>query len=445
MRARAGLGTRLLRTPAVLPLAVLVAVAFAAVLVRVRRPAPPEAPGTTVTVTSSLPAPAGPASGLGAPLRAPPAATLADASDDASAQTSEAGVLPAGPRMVHGGPRHLHRSAAHGPRTIKIGWRVKVAGPVAAQVTTSPDERTLYVATLEGSVVALARDDGKQRWATSLGDRVYSTPLVHDDGTLYVGSDAKKLVALSPEGTVVWRLELDGEADSGAVLGKDGAIVLAAGASVYSVRRGGDIAWRYTAKGKVFTAPAVTDEGVVVVGSQDDRVHAINPGGALAWSTDLGADVDGAAVIGDDGAIYAGTDKGEIVRLDGRGKIAWRAGVGGYVRGVLSLARNGVVLAGTYGPVPRVVRVSPEGTIRGAFAIKGTGAREFGIHGGPLEDADGTLYFGAQDDAAYAIDAEGAVRWRFETGADVDAPLSLLSDGSLVVASEDGTITMLLP
>ncbi|GAC1542295.1 MAG: hypothetical protein NVS3B10_06730 [Polyangiales bacterium] len=347
--------------------------------------------------------------------------------------------------MIHGGARHLHRSAAHGPRAPKVGWRAKVDGAVAAQVTVSLDERTLYIGTLAGSLVALARADGAQRWSVALGERVYSTPLVADDGTVYAGSDAKKLTAVSPAGAVLWRLEVDGEADTGPVLAKDGTIVLAAGAAVYAVRRGGDVAWRFTAKGKIFTSPAITEEGLVIVGSQDDHVHAIATGGALAWSVDLGADVDGAAVIGDDGAVYVGTDKDEIVRLDGRGRVSWRTAVGGYVRGVLSLARNGDVLAGTYGPVPRVVRVAPDGTIRGAFAIEGTGAREFGIHGGPLEDAEGTLFFGAQDDSAYAVDAEGAVRWRYETGADVDSPLTMLSDGSLVVASEDGTITMLLP
>ena len=180
-------------------------------------------------------------------------------------------------------------------------------------------------------------------------------------------------------------------------------------------------------------------------GSQDHHVYALASDGSLSWSTDLGADVDGGPAIAEDGAIYVGTDRGEIVRLDARGKMAWRTQVGGFVRGGLAVARNGDVLAGTYGPVPRTVRVTPEGEIRGAFPIKGTGAREFGIHGGPLEDAEGTLFFGAQDDAAYAIAADGAQRWRFETGADVDAPLTLLSDGSLIVPSEDGTVTMLLP
>ena len=67
------------------------------------------------------------------------------------------------------------------------------------------------------------------------------------------------------------------------------------------------------------------------------------------------------------------------------------------------------------------------------------------IHGGPLEDDDGALYFGTQDDAVYALDPDGAVRWSYTTGADVDAPLTLLSDGSLIVPSEDGSVTLLVP
>ncbi len=348
--------------------------------------------------------------------------------------------------MVHGSPTHAHRGAARGPRAPNVGFRVELGAPIAAQPTVSPDERTIYVATLDGSLVALARDGGAKQWSVALGDRVYSTPLIADDGMIYVGSDAKRLSAITPKGEVAWRLEVEGEVDTGPVFAKDGTIVVAAGREVLAVRTAhGDIAWRFSARDKIFTSPAVTDDGLVVVGSQDDRVYAIAPGGSLGWSVDLGADVDGAPAIGDDGAIFVGTDKGEVVCLRGHGDIAWRTAVGGFVRGVLSVARNGDVLAGTYGPVPRVVRLGPDGAIRGAFAIRGTGAKEFGIHGAPLEDEDGVLFFGTQDDFVYALGLEGAVRWRFETKGDVDAPLAMLSDGSLLVASEDGTITMLLP
>ncbi|MBS2020633.1 MAG: PQQ-binding-like beta-propeller repeat protein [Deltaproteobacteria bacterium] len=416
------------------PLAIAVAVVTVAVVVRVQRPGLPP-PGTaTVTVTSSDAGSASAASsGLDAALRAPPGGAV------------DAAVVRGGPRMLHGGPRRTHRSAGRGPGRAEPRWRANVGGAVSAQVVTSPDEQTLYVATHAGSLLALSRADGTTRWQVALGERVYSTPLVLDDGTIFVGSDGKKLASITKDGVVSWRLEVEGEIDGGPVLGKDGNVVFAAGPNVYAVRRGGDLAWRFATKGKVYTSPAVADDGTIVFGAQDDRVRALTPAGALAWEVDLGSDVDGSPAITDDGRVVVGTDKGEVVCLDGKGALQWRTPVGGFVRGALSVARNGDVLAGTYGPVPRMVRLAPDGAIRGAFAIHGTGAREFGIHGGALEDADGALYFGGQDDVVRAIGPDGAERWRFTMGADVDAPVTMLDDGSLVIASEDGTITMLLP
>lgn len=318
-----------------------------------------------------------------------------------------------------------------------------MGGAVAAQVVASPDGSTLYASTLAGSLVAIARADGSTRWSTSLGGRVYSTPFVSDDGTIWVGSDAKKLYTLDANGKIIFQLETSGEVDTAPVPGKDGTVIVAAGKELLAVRRGGDVAWRFSARNKIFSSPAVTANGTCVVGSQDDRLYGVDANGNATWSVDLGGDVDASPAVADDGTIYVGTDKGEIVHLDANGKILWRSNVGGFVRGSLSIARNGDVLAGTYGPVPHVVRLSPDGTQRGAFAVKGTGAKEFGIHGAPLEDAAGTLYFGAQDDAVYAL-AETQL-FRFETKADVDGPLTLLADGSLVVPSEDGFVTLLLP
>jgi outer membrane protein assembly factor BamB len=340
------------------------------------------------------------------------------------------------------GARRAHRARGRGPREAKAAWSVDVGGAVEAQVTASPDEKTLYASSLGGRITAIARD-GTERWRVDLGDRVYSTPCVADDGTIYVGSDGGRFSAISSDGRVLWRLETGADADTGAAVTKSGAIVFAAGQAVFAVRSGGDVGWRFQAKRKVFTSPALADDGTIIFGAQDHRVYALTPQGTLAWATDLGADVDGGPAIGDDGEIYVGTDGDEVVRLDGNGNVAWRVNVGGFVRGPLSIARNGDVLAGVYGPAPRQVRISPTGAIWGAFAIQGTGAREFGVHGGALEDDDGALYFGAQDDNAYAIEPNGALRWRFHTGGDVDAPLTLLSDGSLVVPSDDGRVYLI--
>jgi outer membrane protein assembly factor BamB len=357
-------------------------------------------------------------------------------------------AAPGGATMLHGDTRHTHRSSGRVTSSAPVVlWTRDVGGPVEAQITASPDEQTLYAASLGGTLTALARGDGSVRWSLPLGDRVYSTPLVAEDGTLYVGSDAKKFSAISPDGHVKWALDTDGDADSGPAISSDGAVVFAAGRMVYAVTPAGYVRWRFAARRKVFTSPAIGPQGRIFFGSQDHHVYALAADGHLVWSVDLGVDVDGTPAIDDRGAVYVGTDGDEVVRVDpDDGHVVWRANVGGYVRGALSVARNGDVLAGVYGPRPRAARLrSDDGALRGDFAIQGTGAREFGVHGGALEDAAGTLVFGAQDDCVYAVDASGKTLWRFVTGGDVDAPATLLRDGTLVIGSDDGSVRAFRP
>jgi outer membrane protein assembly factor BamB len=356
----------------------------------------------------------------------------------------DAGPAEEGPRMLHGDPRRTNRAPVEGPRAVRLAWTAEVGGPVEAQVVASPDGQTLYAATLEGALVALARDSGTTKWRASLGGRAYATPCVAPDGMIYAGSDAKKLRAFTPAGAVAWTLETEGDADTGPLLAPDGAIVFAAGRAVYSARKGGDVAWRFEAKGKVFTAPALARE-LVVFGAQDHHAYAVRvTSGQLAWRVDLGADVDGAPAVGDDGEVFFGTDGDEILRLSPSGEIVWRTNVGGYVRGPLAVARNGDVLAGVYGPIPRQVRLDgATGAVRGAFPVQGTGARELGVHGGATEDDRGALYFGAQDDVVYALAPEGTITWSFATGGDVDAPVTLLAGGAVVLGSDDGKVYLL--
>jgi len=67
------------------------------------------------------------------------------------------------------------------------------------------------------------------------------------------------------------------------------------------------------------------------------------------------------------------------------------------------------------------------------------------VHGGALEDESGALLFGTQDDSVYAFGANGDLLWRFATSSDVDAPVTLLGDGSVVIGSDDGSVYLLRP
>ena len=120
--------------------------------------------------------------------------------------------------MLHGDVRHTGRAAAIGPSAAKLAWTSRIGAPIEAGIVASPDERTLYVASLDGALTALAASDGARLWSVPLGERAYSTPCVAPDGTIYVGSDARRFYAVTPAGAIAWKLETSGEADTGAAI-----------------------------------------------------------------------------------------------------------------------------------------------------------------------------------------------------------------------------------
>ena len=127
---------------------------------------------------------------------------------------------------------------------------------------------------------------------------------------------------------------------------------------------------------------------------------------------DLGADVDGAPALGDDGAVYVGTDGDEVVRLEPRRRSRRVA----HATSAASCAARSSVDArrGRRSPgctVPRRARCSSraaDGAIAGVSSrSRGRARASSACTAAPLEDDEGALLFGAQDDAVVAIDRGG--------------------------------------
>jgi outer membrane protein assembly factor BamB len=343
----------------------------------------------------------------------------------------------------HGGPRRQHRSEYAGPACAEVTREVLLPEGVVAQPTPCPDHSCVYVASLDGFLYKIDVASGQLRWKHELGGRSYASPAVTADGRVFAGSDSGKLWALDDRGKVLWKADAEGELDNAILLTSSEHVVVAAGKRVLAFRLNGNVAFRYEAKGKVYTAPAQMARGTIVFGSQDDRVYGISEAGLELFQVPLEGDVDGAPVIADDDTFFVGTDREEVVKLSATGTVLWRQKVGGYVRGALSVARNGDVLAGTFGPEPVVLRLaSGDGSTVGKAPMRGTGSRDYGIVGAPLEDATGRLYWGGQDDLIRAFGEKGEL-WRVSLRGDVDAPVTLLRDGTLVAVSSKGVLAFI--
>jgi outer membrane protein assembly factor BamB len=298
----------------------------------------------------------------------------------------------------------------------------------------------VIVASLSGRINALSVD-GRSRWSVDLGERIYSSPLALGD-RLFVGVDKGKLVSLDARsGAVRFRLDVDGDADTAPVPLPGGDLVFTAGRTIHAISPDGTVRWRHRLRRKIFASPAV-GAGVIVVGDQGGTVTGLGFDGAVRWSVEVGGDADAAPAIGDEGRVFVGTDGGEVLALAAdNGAIQWRTAVSGFVRGPLAVARDGSVLASTYGPAPAVVSLDPErGGVRWRFGVRGTGAKEFGIHGAPVEDPTGSLLFGAQDDQLYCLDSAGHLRWKLAFAGDVDATVILAGGGFVFVGCDDGRL-----
>lgn len=343
------------------------------------------------------------------------------------------------PRMFHLDPAHRNRSPYSAPDTPHVAWAVELDDPIQTAPALLPDGNVV-VGTLGGKLLGV-RPDGTIAFSASLDDRVYASPLIIGE-RIFVGSDDDRFFGLNAGGGQRWSLETEGDADTAATPTPDHGLVFAAGLTLFFARQDGSVVWRVRAKRKIFSSPTVGPDGTVYVGAQDNRLYAVRRVGSVRFQIDLNDDVDCAPALDDDGTLFVGTDGGSVVAVNTEtGEVIWRRDVGGHVRGGLTVTRSHDVVAGVYGPSPGVVRLRGDtGEQVWRFSVPGTGAREFGVHGSPVEDARGNLIFGAQDDAVYALSPAGELRWKLATGGDVDAPVVLVDDGVALAASDDGKL-----
>ena len=182
-----------------------------------------------------------------------------------------------------------------------------------------------------------------------------------------------------------------GDVDTGACPTPWGGIVFASGRVLHAAKPDGTLLWRMQARRKCYSSPAVGDDGTVYVGSQDHFFTPFRPKARSAGASTWGRRRQQSRPFKMTAQLSWGATRG--TSSPSPRKTARSGGplaVGGFVRGAMSLARDGTVFTGTYGPTPRLVALDPaKGAVRFRFPVSGTGASEFGIHGGPVEDAAG--------------------------------------------------------
>jgi len=406
--------------------------------------------------------PSGGAVGAGTPVAAldrasPGKGTRPGPHSEKGARRGGGAAGRAGWLTLRGTPQRTGRADVRGPRRASLKWAFSTAGRISADAAVTADGRTIYAASHDGNLYAIGAE-GQRRWAYDAGDKIWSSPAIGADGTVYFGSDADRLYAVDPSGRERWQLSTavplvkgdnaEGgrrDVDTSPAVLDDGTVVVACHTDVIAARPDtGALAWSFDAgmgAAKVFSSPALGRDGTIYVGTQGDRFIAIDRHGKLLWSFDTGGDNDATPAVADDDTVIFGSDDGHVRAMAPGGAIRWLTSFGRPIRAPVAIGGDGTVVVATYGEAPFLAALDgATGVEQWRFnTAPGEGAF-YGIQSGALVDAEGYVYFGGRDHFVYCLSPKGELVWKFETGDQVDTGPAIGPDGTLYVGSDDGKL-----
>jgi len=272
----------------------------------------------------------------------------------------------------------------------------------------------------------------------------HTAPAIDENGTIYVGLtinvfNSKDFYAFYPNGTVKWIYPVGENVFSSPAIGDDGVIYFGGGKNFYAVYLNGTLKWKYRA-GDYFwgSSPAIGLDGTVYCGAHDDYVYAWYPNnGTVKWKYNTGAWVHGSATIGDDGTVYiVGGDRNLYAFYPNNGTVKWKCKIG-YVWGSPTLDVDGTIYVGVF--EEKFYAVYPNGTIKWTF--NAGGRIWFGISA--ALSADGTIYFGTTPAMEghggdfIVLNPDGTEKMRDSFGFYESSP-AIAEDGTVYIVSTHG-------
>ena len=316
----------------------------------------------------------------------------------------------------------------------RVQWSLPTGGRVFATPTVG-DDGTVYVGSDDRCLYAIDQG-GSILWVFPTGGCISSAPTLGPDGTLYFGSNDRCIYALSPAGELLWCFPTGGLVQASPVLGSDGTLY--AGSTdgcLYALRSDGSCKWVFQTGGRILASPSVGKREDVFIGSEDHSLYALNLDGTLKWIFNSGAAVMTSPAVNREGALFFGSDDHILYALDPHGAVRWVFPTGGKIRSSPVLGEDESIYFGSDDHC--LYALNSDGSLRWIFASQG------GIRSSPHVDAEGTVYFTDCDKNVYALFSDGELKWRYAMRRPVTSSPSQDDLGEILIGSRDKRLYVL--
>lgn len=196
-----------------------------------------------------------------------------------------------------------------------------MASPVIAQ------DGTIYVVIGEDTLYAV-NPNGKRKWTFGFDhedEMSFADPSIDTDGTIYIPTErfgGGCVYAINPNGSLKWKYKVDGQRPvrTTITIGGDGTLYLASKAGgvegtayCFALSPQGTNLWHFVIERQhvtgddAYSTPSIGSDGLIYFGAETGYLYALNPNGTLNWKHEVASGVNWSSpAIITDGTLYIG-------------------------------------------------------------------------------------------------------------------------------------------
>lgn len=189
-------------------------------------------------------------------------------------------------------------------------WRQETGGPIWAQPATAPDCGCIFVASMDHTVFSFNAETGRLIWQTpDLGGAMVGTPAVGPDGSVYVGTFGKEVIALDgSSGAVLWRFDTQDWVWSGLAF-SDGAVYFGDLSGYFYALNAADgtSLWRIQPQNSIVSTPVIVDDRIYLT-TEADSLFIVSTAGEIIDRELIGGMIYASPVIAGDKVLVSPTN-----------------------------------------------------------------------------------------------------------------------------------------
>jgi outer membrane protein assembly factor BamB len=178
-------------------------------------------------------------------------------------------------------------------------WKAETGAPIWATPTTDPTCGCVYVASMDHYVYKYNATDGTLIMKSeNLGGAVVGTPAIGSDGTLYVGTFNKEMLALNPTDlSIKLRYSTQDWVWGGPLLSNDVLYFGDLSNSFYALKASDlTVVWRIQANNAIVSTPAIAGENIYFT-TESDTFYVVNTAGNIVNTKVIGGVIYSSPVI----------------------------------------------------------------------------------------------------------------------------------------------------